>query len=671
MKLQIPLTLVFTCLLFTRSIAQNDPGITFNRVKPADFSLNNITVDTSEGAVIIADIGKSRFEGNTQGWFTLVYEHKRRIRIIDKKGFDLATVQIPLYRSKNSTLEEKLESLKASTYNLENGQVIETKLDKDAVFKDQLDDNHLVKKFTMPAVKEGAIIEYSYQIKSDYLFNIQPWSFQGAYPRMWSEYKVSIPSFFKYVVLSQGYFPFHIKSKEDIPNTYTVREINSGADDLYHVPSNDLITRWVIKDIPAMKEESFTSSLSNHLSKLEFQLAAYDFPNAPYKSIMGNWKTISTELLADKDFGADLANSNNWVNNEIKAVSAGAPTKLEEAKKIYTYVQSTIKNKGTRGIYLTQTLKETFRNKSGYVPDINMLLTMILTSQGFEAVPVLISTRSNGTANELYPLIGKFNYVICKVTIDNTNYFLDASQPWMGFNKLPSYCYNGDGRSIASLSTAENFIPDSLSESKFTSVNLQLNEKEPQSWKGNLSSRLGYYESSSIREDILEKGKEAFIKKLQQSYTGEYTVDEIELAKLDVYEEPLQVNYKLNIENQKSDFIYFSPMIKEGMAENVFKSQVRRYPIEMPYKTFETYLLKIEIPEGYVIDELPKSARVRYNEDQALFEYLISKTDKEINLRTVLKFERATFASEDYESLRSFFDFIVKKHAEQIVFKKK
>ena len=68
---------------------------------------------------------------------------------------------------------------------------------------------------------------------------------------------------------------------------------------------------------------------------------------------------------------------------------------------------------------------------------------------------------------------------------------------------------------------------------------------------------------------------------------------------------------------------------------------------------------------------MPKSAKVSLNNGEGFFEYLIEKTDQEINLRSRIKLNKANFSSEDYAPLRNFFDYIVKKHAEQIVFKKK
>jgi hypothetical protein len=659
---------LFIFFSFT-SIAQDKPDIKFNHVIPEDFSIANLKVDTSYGAVIIADIGSSSFEGNSKGWFSLVYKHQRRIKIINKKGFDLASVEIPLYISTKSNAEEILDGLKASTYNLENGVVVETRLGKDAVFKDKLDKNHLVKKFTMPSIKEGSIVEYSYTIKSDFLFNLQPWSFQGAYPRVWSEYELDLPAFFEYVFLTQGYNTF-LKTNKNRVSNYTVRD--QGKDvgsrsETYSITSTNTLSRWVIKNVPALKEEKFTSSLDNYISKIEFQMSGQQFPDMPHKDILGNWITLSEELLKDEDFGEKLDKDNSWLNDDIKAIQAGTTDKLEEAKKIYAYVKSNIKCKGIHGINLTAPIKESFKIKSGYVSDVNLLLTAMLRHENIEASPVILSTRSNGFANEFYPLVNRFNYVICKVEIDGVSYFLDASKTYLGFNKLPEYCYNGPARIIDKNTQPVYFYADSIKEKKVTSVLLINDDKKTGKWTGNLNTSLGYYESCDIRQKFIDNGKEAFEKKLKESYT-----DEIKYEDENNYELPVKMSHSITIDgNDNSNIIYFNPMLKEGYKENLFTSAVRKYPVEMPYKMDETYIFQMEIPEGYVVDEMPKSAKVSLNDNEGFFEYMIARSDKEISLRSRIKLDKATFLPEDYESLRNFFDHIVKKHAEQIVFKKK
>ena len=103
-------------------------------VTAADFTSNASSVIDSSGAVILADIGDIHFVGNERSWFSYVFQRHTRIKILNKKAFDLATVRISLYRPLEDP--EKLDKVVASTYNLENGQVTEVRLDKKDIFED-------------------------------------------------------------------------------------------------------------------------------------------------------------------------------------------------------------------------------------------------------------------------------------------------------------------------------------------------------------------------------------------------------------------------------------------------------------------------------------------------------------------------------------------------------
>jgi hypothetical protein len=469
----------------------------------------------------------------------------------------------------------------------------------------------------------------------------------------------------------KGTHPFHFKDAKQKFQSYVVRiasEHIMGSDDLINLSSNNTISKWVMKDVPAMKEEIFTSSIDNHLSRIEFQMAGRKFPEMPYVDVMGSWSKLSLELLKDKEFGFAFQDPNEWLLPALASLKPEGKTPIEKAKDIYRYVQSTVSNKGIRGIYLSQTPKQTFSAKKGYVPDINLLLTLMLKQAGLNAFPVLLSTRANGVASADYPLVHQYNYVITKLELDNKSYYLDASSPHLGFAKLPSYCYNGPGALIDIISGLERLYPDSLSEDKTTNIIL-FNDKNK--WKGQLTSNLGYYESIGIKEDITEKGKEWYHKKIVDSYTGEYTAENVNFKSLDENEKPLLVEYAINIDRgENANIVYFNPMIKEGLKENYFKALERTYPIEFPFKMNEMYNINIEIPEGYTVDEMPKSTRVLLNDKEGSFEYIMTKSGNYISLRSQIKINKTFFSSEDYESIKGFFDFVVKKHAEQIVFKK-
>ena len=107
--------------------------VKFGKISADDLKIKSYSLDSSASAIIIADIGSSQIKGNMKGWFSIEFTHFKRIHIMKKNGYDIADVEILLYRDGNN--EEELRTLKAHTYNLENGKIVETKVDaKSSVF---------------------------------------------------------------------------------------------------------------------------------------------------------------------------------------------------------------------------------------------------------------------------------------------------------------------------------------------------------------------------------------------------------------------------------------------------------------------------------------------------------------------------------------------------------
>jgi hypothetical protein len=655
-------------LLLINSNAQDKSPVKFGKISAEDFKTSVYSIDSNAAAVVIADIGTSSITGNSKGWFSIEFKHFKRIHILKKNSYELADVEIPLYTSGRS--EEELQGLKAYTYNLENGKVVETKLERSGVFQDKLSKNHLLKKFTFPAIKEGSIIEYEYTIHSDFIFNLQPWEFQGAYPRLWSEYNVSIPEFLYYVFLSQGNQYDILRTTKDRHEKFRVVDaVGAGASEAYEFESDITDYRTVMKNVPALKEESFTSTLDNHIAKIDFQLAAYRHPLQP-RDIMGNWTDVTKELLKDEDFGLQLSRDNGWMSDELKTAMNGATSDLEKAKNIYHYLQKNFTCTNYGRLYTDQPLKNILKDKKGSEVEINLLLVAMLRKAGLPADPLMLSTKSHGYALSVYPIMDKFNYVVCRTVIGGKTFYLDASRSGLGFGRLTWECYNGHARVINPEASSVEFSADSLKENKTTSLMLFSNEK------GEISGRMqqipGYYESYSLRSRIREKGVEELFKDIKKDFGIDVDISNSNIDSLEKYDQPLQLNYDVKLNFGNDDIIYLNPMFGEGYKENPFKSATRTYPVEMPYAFDETFVLRTDVPPEYEVDELPKSIRANFDEEgKSFFEYLITNSGGVISFRSRIKLTRSYYLPEEYEILREFFNLIVSKQSEQIVFKKK
>lgn len=665
------LTAIFLCISFSYTHAQTPkPKVQFGNIKPEDFNTKVYSIDSSANAVVLFDYCDVKYEGNNQGFFSVIYTYHQRIHILNKNAFDVATIEIPLY--KWVTLEERVEKLQAVTYSLENGKVVSSKLDKSSLFKEKVNKYMLKQKFTFPNLTEGCIIEVAYTVSSPTPREIRPKYFQGEYPILLSEYNVHIPNWYDFVRTKQGYVSFQEEKAEYTSEYYSLLVPGEEAMERSSVYSGNIPTlhcRYAMKDIPAFRVEPFTSSPRNHISKVTFQLSTVRINGGTPQRIDGNWFQISQDLLKREDFGADLEKSASWLDEEVKKVCATTDTELEKAKKIFNYVRTNFTCNDYDDYSMNQNLKKVFQAKKGNVSEINLVLVAMYKTAGLTAKPLLISTRENGKAPITYPILSKFNYTICQLMINNEKMYVDASHKKLGFGKLPAECYNDFGRVIdPEMPILVNFSPDSLLETKTTVVYI-VNPEEGNGLIGSFKSNLGYYESLEMRELLEKKKQEDVFSDIKKSYGFEIDMSNTALDSLEVLEKPVELKYDFKFAFDE-DVVYFSPMLTEALKSNPFKAAKRYYKVEMPYKTNETYFLNIEIPNGYAVDEIPKGARIKFNDTEGSFEYLIGKVGNAIQLRCTLKINTANFTPEDYATLRDFYAFIVQKESEQIVFKK-
>lgn len=649
--------------------AQESPFLKFGKITAETFQRKIYSIDSAASAVVLSDVGDAAIEGNSNGWFSVLTTRHKVVHILNKNGYTEADVEIPLYVNGMGS-EERLDDVKAVTYNLEGGQIIVSKLEGKNVFTERRSKNRIIKKFTLPNVKEGCIIEFQYKVFSDFIEHIDPWVFQGSAPALWSEFKFSVPQFFNYAFLSRGYVRLFLSDKKDRSTSFTVRETGGATrSESYTFTSGVTDYRWIMKDVPELKEENYTSSLENHVAKIEFQLSSQSSPLSPH-DYRGTWTGLTKGLLTSDYFGSGIKGSNGWLSDELKPMFASTSSELEKAQKIYKYIRDGYTCTDQNSIYTEQSLKNTFKTKKGRSSEINLLLTAMLRNAGIKAEPVILSRASRGYVYDLYPMITRFNYVVTQVTVGSKVIYLDASHNHLGFGKLLPDCYNGHARIVNEEATPLYLMADSLRERKVTSLFLAKGDKG--GWKGYMSQTPGYYESYRLREKIKEKGEPEFFKGIQKDFGSDVKIENGRVDSLVSYDDPIGIAYDLSYAPESENVMYINPMFGEGYKKNPFAAAERFYPVEMPYAIDETYVLTMEVPEGYVVDELPKQVLAKYDEEGvSFFEYRLQQSENTISLRSRIKLTRTFYEPDEYEGLRAFFAMVVKKHGEQIVFKKK
>jgi hypothetical protein len=129
--MQIEKLIYFLAILLAFQISSNaqKSPIKFGKITDPEIQMTVYDKDTSAEAVIIADYGSAEIRYSEQTWFQLYISRHKRIKILKNDGLEWAKGTIRLYRSNNGK-DEDLTTFKASTYNMEEGKLVETKFSK-------------------------------------------------------------------------------------------------------------------------------------------------------------------------------------------------------------------------------------------------------------------------------------------------------------------------------------------------------------------------------------------------------------------------------------------------------------------------------------------------------------------------------------------------------------
>jgi hypothetical protein len=432
-----------------------------------------------------------------------------------------------------------------------------------------------------------------------------------------------------------------------------------------------------------MTEEHYTTTIRNYLSRVEVRVGGVsqrktDLGGGLYEISLHTqgsaitWGQATFPLLKTDKFGADLTANNSWLDKDMAEITAGAGNELETAGRIYRYVRDHFTCTPQVGIIMSNTLKTIYKNKSGSEAELNLLLTAMLFHEKLNAYPAVLSTRPNGFIDMLLPQLYQLNYVICKVQCGSLVYNLDASDPNIGFGQLPLPCYNGYDVPVApGVFRPEVLSADSVTEIKKVIVYVTNGDK------GGLEGTVQYFpglaEAADIRKQMKEQdGEKKFREQLRTGLALDETISDVEIDSLRSPDEPLSISYSCRLAaDSNSDVFYFTPMLQDRILANPFKDAWRRYPVEMPYARDVNYILTMDIPSGFKVEELPKSAKEVLNDNGGFFEYIISQDGDQIHFRIRIRLMKANFQPQEYDMLRAFFADIVEKESEQIVLKKK
>lgn len=646
-------TLITAAILFVASLSytqsKEELKVKFGKLSDKEMAMTSYDKDPDAPAVVLFDKGYVSL-GNFN-----TYERHIRIKIFKKEAYDKANFRIVFSRYNH----EAVDGLKASCFNLENGKWVETRATSDNIHDEEISKYMNVKKVTVPGVHEGSIIDFKYGINNP--SGIRDWSFQDEIPTIWSEYEMAIPEFYIFSKIGQGNTPYTVnetdRKNETLTGTNYAYSLNT-----YH---------WIQKDVPAIKSETHMSSIEDYRTRLTFHLEEIRPPQQLVIKVMGTWKETAKMLMEDDDFG-DFIDKKSAMKEELATFIKESMTPIEKVQAVYDYVGKNFEAESYTysSVYVTSFLKEMKRKRKVTSAEINLIFLNMLKTLGIKATPVLTRSRDDGRVATNLAALRRFNRVISYVKIEKDTFFVDASGYPQPMKLLPFNALSGYGVEIIDKEKYEIVVPQSkINTRRFSQATLSLNTEGVLS--GDINFTYGGYDGFNNRKVLKDMGEDKYLQASIKDLITDGKLESHKFENTDINADvPLKGNVKITSSayvNKTDDKMYINPLLCFGIKENPFKADDRKFDIDFGAPHDDYFQMTLTIPEGFKVEESPKSARMQMPEGAIKFEYLVDVKDNKISINTRLNIKKTTFLADEYPFLKDLYAKILAKMGEQIV----
>lgn len=650
MKNRLLLLVALLVAVTTVTTAQPKKAYKFGNISAEELAMTQYEADPDAEAVVLYDYAYIDYEF-FNGSVYKVMESIRRVKILKEEGFKYGELEIELFDT--SERKETLKGFSASAFNLIDGKRVESKLKRQDLIKEQTSEYSITHKATIPDVRVGTVIEYHYTVQSDLIEYIPTLFFQEEIPILLAEAKICTPQYFQFRMQQLGGHPVTTRRSASA----AIATVAPNVHETYMVNQIDAVA----KDVPALRKVPCLWNLNEYRAKLEFDLSAIEVPGGGRQSMNFTWKEIY-DVLEKLSFG-EYATISNPLGEELKAA---LPADADEQSKIRTALTLLSERVEWNEEYavLGDTPRRALHAKTGSSAEINFLLMAMLRDLGFDPKPVLLSSRENDRLRQSVTLDDLDCFIVRVVLGDGTICYLDGTNPNNDLNLMPIELLTDRARIYGDTETVLDLTAltrNSHTESISTRFNPDLTLHVE---KTRHDTGLEAFEEN-LRYDSFED-EAAYFAAMSDELGAPLTSHSLKRTKSLVttqlaYDKPMATidgRIKLNI------------TVEPALKENPFTHTERKLPIEFEFPCTHTVRCNIQLPEGYVVEELPRSTRMAGCNGDLMLTFIAQAAGNIIQTSYTFQLKRAVFTATEYPDLKAFFDHLTELANSSIVLKR-
>jgi hypothetical protein len=295
----------------------------------------------------------------------------------------------------------------------------------------------------------------------------------------------------------------------------------------------------------------------------------------------------------------------------------------------------------------------------------------MLRCLNIKADPVILSTRSNGSINKVAAMTQQFNYLVANVIVNGESFVVDATDPLRPFNILPFDCLNGSGRLIGE---SESRFVDLKNDEKYaSSIDLNLTMNKDKIISGFFRSRNSGYDALDIRKSIKMEGEDGYSQKVKEA-NSECELTDLKIQNVSIRDSDLIETGNILIEEgvkKNGDKFLLHPFFSFSTVSNPFISPERSFPVDFGCPIEKTFSASLEIPQEYIITEIPENVKYNLGNKDAEYVFTCTKKGNRLTINSSLRINKTIYAPAEYSPLRNFYAKMIQTQERLIVFEKR
>ena len=642
-----------------------EPVITWGQPSLQELEMTTYSAQPDAEAVVLYKTTDMKYVIEGQD-IKVQYDVKGRLKVLKPEGAQHAMLAINYTVNDDKPgNHETVTEIKGATFNLVNGQIEKSPLTSSMTSTRMAPDpQQRVMAALFPDVMAGSVVEYEYTIVSDLYLEVKDWEAQCEIPVAYTRYELSVPEWFSFYMQTLG---TEYNSSRIVSKQLTTRPTYSIMTAAQSFSCQGINFEFEGRNLTPITKESLVFNPHNTGQRVVVNITDMSLPGKLKKNFAMTWPEVDKSLLDSKDFGKLL--KNNPLKKEMK--KAGIYQMSSNDEKIKAITELLHQHVKWNGEYTLggNPAKQVLKNGKGSNSDINFMLIAMLADAGIKAYPVILATRDRDYIDTEFPSLEQFSTTAVAIVNGGKYQMTDGSVENAYLDVLPASFLVSKARIIG------KDIPDQW---------ISLEDKGVMKSGYNVNGSIGNdgmltatcvvthtgKAAEQLRAALKENGAQnvCLNPKFQAplfNITG-YSVDGVDNVMA-----PVTETIKFTYNTECKNGIINLPLLLWHLIDPTPYANDKRYnPIEFPTKVDETAQIAINIPAGWVVDDVPAPISLNTSDNNLLLRITPGSTQNSITATTQVLINRLNFSKNDYNAIKRLVDSIDKYGRTSFVVKK-